>query len=313
MRLFNRNVVVQVVVENERITIPNDFKIEFSIQKTISGKSSEGQISIYNLNNETREKLLNNTDKVNGQVQLLAGYGDTTPPLVHDGDIIRSFEMLEQQDRKTTLIFGGRVRSTNSAVFSKSYKGTTTVKQVVLDALQTFNLNFDQNVVANISSGETVENFSFIGKTEKVMNDLLQPLNIQWLENNSELFLSKIGEALKDSEESIIKLSPSSGLIKTAVRVDKGINATALLDGRVQIGTIIEIEREQEKTVGVIDGLINKIESSFIKTKKIKDSNNTAGFYKIIQTTYQGDNWDGKYEMLLQCVPYGNSSQQISS
>ena len=290
--LFNRNVIVQVGDDEGAIKIPTTFKISFDIQKMINANSCQGNVTIYNLADNSKELIRDKGQRI----RIFAGYGTDTPPLLHDGDILRTAQVDNQSDRETIIYFGSRVYTTANAVFSKSYQSSVTVRQIVSDAIKTFDLNYSEDTLNLIPSGSTLSTYSFHGRTVDALNNLLTPLNLQFFEQNSEILLSKIGRAISSSENDIYILNSNTGLIKTAVQTDRGVNATCLLNSKLTVGNIVKIES---------DVLQN---ASFNTYNVQKQSKNTEGYYKIIQANYQGDNWDGKFEAILQCVPYGTSS-----
>jgi hypothetical protein len=311
-QLFKRNINIEISNSDgsEVITIPNDFKIAINIEKMISASSSEGTVTIWNLSDETKEairgeatsKTVNGVKTVVGQkIKVFAGYGNDSV-LLHFGDVLRTTQVDEGADRKTIIYLGGNVYDTSNAVFSKSYNGSIKIRQIVSDAIPSLGLTFDSKVVNLIPDDLTIPNYSFSGKTSDALKNLLEPIDLQWLENNKNFFLSKKGEAeSEEKENNVIVLSSNTGLIKTAVTTDRGINATCLLDPKLQPKVIVKIESDVETN--------SSFNTYFVK----KQSKNTDGFYKITQVTYDGDNWDGKFEALIQCVPYDENSSGASA
>jgi len=286
-QLYLRNINIEVSTTADVVKIPNDFKIAISVKKLISAKSAIGTVQIFNLSDATKEKLR----AANQRIKIFAGYRDSVG-LIHDGDILRTTQIDDGANRITVLFLAGRVFSTNTAIFSKGYKEPTSLRTIVGEAIKTFGLPFNDAELNKIPSNLLEPAFVFNGPTQDVLNTLLNPLSIQWHENNSQIRLSKVGEASLESETAVDVLNSNTGLIKTALQTDRGVNAVALLNPRLQVGRIVEIESD------VIQN------SSFPIFNNVKKSTNTKGLYKIIQVTYQGDNWDGKFECLLQCVPY---------
>ena len=291
-QLYRRQVKVQVGDGAEAVTIPNAFKIRFELKKLVSSTSSEGSIGIYNLADTTKE-IVRDRGK---RVRLFAGYGDTIP-LLHDGDVLRVSQDDQVVDRITNIFFGGRIFNVSQAVFSRSYQGDVSLRTIVGDALPSFGLQFDEQIINIIPADATIPNFSFNGKTATLLNQLLRPLDLQWFERNSEVLITQSGEVPENQAGDVFVLNSTTGLIKTAVQSDKGVNVVCLLNPRIVVGSIVKIES---------DVLRN---ASFPGFQVKKPSLNTVGFYKVIQITYQGDNWDGKFQSLLQCVPFGDSKQ----
>ncbi|MEE9451368.1 MAG: hypothetical protein V3V61_01265 [Gammaproteobacteria bacterium] len=294
-QLFKRNLFAQVGDLEEAVEIPNTFKIGLSIKKLISSTSSEGNVTFFNLSDDTRESI---RDK-GKRIRVFAGYGNDVA-LLHDGDILRTAQDDEGADRKTIIYLAGRSQPVNNAIFTKSYQNSVSIRQIIADAIPTFNLTFNQAFLSLIPANATLPEFSFHGKTNDVINQLLSPLNLQWFERNSEvLFSDKNKSGLSTTQEAIV-LSSNSGLIKSAVQTDKGVNATCLLNPRLIVGGLVNIKSD----------VVQNASFNTFQVKKI--ALNTQGFYKIIQATYEGDNWDGKFQALLQCVPFNQSQESTS-
>jgi len=293
--LFGRNVQVTVGDDSEAIKIGNDFKIAFNVQKLVSAKSSEGSVTIFNLSDENKESI---RDK-GKRVRIFAGYGNEIS-LLHDGDVLHVFQIDEEQDKKTVLHFGGNVINTTSANITVSYQNQISIKQIISDALPSFNLSFNKNIVDKLPDA-SLPTFSFHGKTADLMSKILEPINFQWFENNAEILLSKKNAEIEDDDrQDAFILNHNTGLIKTASQTDRGVNATCLLNPKLVIGSIVKIESD------VVSN------SAYNEYNTQKPSKNTDGYYKIIQATYQGDNWDGNFEALLQCVPVGADGVNVA-
>lgn len=291
MELFKRNMTVQIGDGGAAINVPNTFKISFSIKKLISSATAEGMVTVFNLADQTKEFARERGKRI----RVSAGYGDGDPPLLHDGDVLRVAQEDDQANRKTSVFFGGRIFSVKDAVFSKSYSGSISLRQIVLDALPTFSLTFAESAVNEIPGDITLDNFSFSGRTGDVLDQLLQPIGYQWFEKDSEILISKKGEITSAQSGDVFVLNSGTGLVKTAVQTDRGVNATCLLNAKLIVGGIVKIESDVVQNSSFNDYFVQK-------TPK-----NTEGFYKIIQTTHEGDNWDGTYRTMIQCVPYGGS------
>lgn len=297
-KLFNRNVIVQVGSSNSTaIEIPTTFKIDFNIQKMINSNSCQGSVTLYNLSDESKETIRDSGTRV----RLYAGYSGSSDnvttrelSLLHDGDVLRTLQHDAQVDRLTTLYLGAKIYTTSNVTFSKSYTGDKTIQDIISDAAKTFNLHYSNDAINELPT-TVLSNFSFFGRSTDLMDKLLQPLNWQWFEDNGELVFSKVGNAVNNSNDDVIVLNSNSGLIKTAMQTDKGVNVVALLNPQVKAGSIVKIESD------VIQN------SAYNTYNVLSPSKNTEGYYKVIQITYSGTNRDGNFEMMLQCVPYGTS------
>ena len=257
MRLYKRYIQVVVGNDDSAISIDSLF-ITFEIKKGISGKPSEGTVKIYNLNNTSEAKIQDTGERI----RIFAGY-DGNKDMLYDGDIRKIEKDKQRLDRICTITIGGNVFKLTAAFFNKSYQGAVSVSQVVQDAIPSFGMSatsIDKIPASNLN------NFAFTGRTSDLLDRILNPLNVQWFENDGFIKFSKRGE----STETVFVLKPGTGLVGFPSLTDDGVKFKALLNGQIKI-----------------EGRV-KIESSLVK-----------GLYKITELIYRGDNRDG--EFLVEC------------
>jgi hypothetical protein len=287
-RLFLRNLTAQVGDSDEAVKIPNDFKIEIDINKRIEASAASGHITFFNLAANTKALIRDRGQRV----RITGGY-DKNLSLLHDGQIQRVEAQDEGVNRKTVVYIGAKVFKTTDAIFSKSYQGSVQVRQIVSDALPSFDVPYSKDILFKIPESATIANFSFSGRTIDMLDELLKPLNLQIFNQNNELLISEETKALSDDDSDVIVLNATSGLIKTALRTDRGVNITSLLNPRLQPGKIVKVESDV-------------ITDSSYRTDKVEQI--ATGFFKIVQTNFQGSNWDGPFICRLMCVPFGQNA-----
>ena len=265
MRLYKR--YIQVIIGNDDNAISIDsLYITFEIKKAISAKPSEGTVSIYNLNDTSESKI----QEAGERIRILAGYNGNAD-LLYDGDIRKIEKNKQKLDRILTVTIGGNVFKLTDAFFNKSYNGAISVSQIVQDAIPTFGL--DAIGLEKIPAS-TLNDFAFTGRTADLLDKILNPLDVQWFEDDGFINFSVRGE----STETIFVLKPGTGLVDSPGITDEGIKFKALLNGRIKINGRV------------------KIESRLVK-----------GVYKITQLVYRGDNRDG--EFLVECLGTSTNEQ----
>lgn len=255
MRIYKR--IIRVVIgEDDGSAISIDsLYIQIEVKKIVSGKPNEGEVRIYNLAASTEDRIR----EKGVRIRIFAGY-DNQPVLIHDGDIRRVDRDRTNVDRITTITIGGNVAKLSQAIFNQSYSGQVQVKQIVKDSIPSFGIdavNLDQ-----IPDDAFLYDFSFTGKTGDLLDKILDPIKVQWYENDNFIKFSFRGKGL----DPIVLLSKDTGLIGSASVTDKGIKFRSVLNGRITIGDRVKIESD----------LVN-------------------GIYKVIQTLHKGDNREGEF------------------
>lgn len=293
--LYIRQVRVEIQGDQDIFKIPDGLKIELDIKKNSTDLSAVGEVIIYNLTQSTRS-ILREKGKT---LKIYAGYRDDVG-LLHAGEIFYTTARYEGLDRAFVITLGAKTITANSAIFNKTYTGSTLLRSIVKDAIDTLETPYAVDIL-DVLPEVTLKNYTFSGKSLVAIKDLLKPYNLQLFDRNNQLFITKIGQPLAGQEEDIYVLNASTGLIKAPDITDSGINATSLLNPRLQAGQIIKLESD----------VLKEIDKRSPAGKQFL--NTSSGFYKIIQVQFRGDNWDGTYQSLLQCVPFTPSSTTNSS
>lgn len=262
MNLFKRIINIQIgngtgtalsIGTSER----NSTYIQIEIMKNLSGKPNEGIVRMFNLSDSTENQII----ETGKRIRVFAGHNGN-PVLIHDGDIRRVDRDPDENslNRITSVSLGGNLVKLSQSIFNKAYSGQVAVKQIVQDAIPTFGLELAD--IDQIPDNEFLNDYSFTGKTSDLLDEILDPIQVQWFENDNFIKFSAREKAL----ESVVLLNPKTGLIGSPSMTDKGVKFTSVLDGRLTLNSRVKIE----------SNLIN-------------------GVYKINQTLNTGDNRDGKF------------------
>jgi hypothetical protein len=253
LRLYKRIIRIVISPNNGEAIAFENFYIQIEIKKNISAKPNEGSVGIFNLKEETENQIKENGSRI----QVFGGH-DNRPVLLHDGDVRRTETVPESPDRITVLHIGGNVFKISQAFFNKSYSGQVSVKQIVLDSIPTFNM--DATDIDQIPDNAFLYDFSFSGKTSDLLDKILNPIGVQWFENENFIKFSANKKAL----DNVVVLNKDTGLIGSPSITEKGINFKSVLNGRILLNNRVKIESK----------LVN-------------------GVTKVIETLHKGDNREG--------------------
>lgn len=255
MKLFNRQIEILIGQEDDTALRVIGLLIQIEIKKLISAKPNEGTVRVFNLS-ETTEKQI----KEKGvRIRISAGH-DGRLVLLHDGDIRRVERDRSGLDRVTIITLGGNANKLSQAIFNKSYSGQVKVKQVVQDAIPSFNI--DGVDLDQIPDDAFLYDFAFTGRTSDLLDKILNPVNVQWYESDNFIRFSSRAKAL----DSVVLLTPNTGLIGSASITEKGCKFKSVLNGRILLNDRIQIESEQ-----------------------------VNGVFKISQVLHRGDNREGEF------------------
>ncbi len=264
----------------QAIQIENLF-IKFEVVKEAVRTPGEGFIKIYNLNenNETRIK------EQFEQVRLLAGYDDNIG-IIFNGDGRNVERDRQGLDRVSNVTLGGNVQRITRARVDRSYEGQVTVRQIIQDALPSFNLDFDSLDVIPLNA--TQQDFAFSGRTSDMFKMLLTPLNINFFESDGSISFSVRGEPRQNVNAFLV--SQNTGMVGTPSITDNGIKVTTLLNAQLNLNDPIRVVSE----------VLQRAPSGDAQNAKASEQ---QGFYKITKLVHRGDNREGEFVTEIQAKP----------
>lgn len=274
-----RKTTVDGIIIPSNLTDDN-LKINFKLcSSQASTTPSDNIIKIWNLKGETQAFL----KKTKLYVQVLAGY-DSEASNIYTGQISKVEIKKKGVDTITMLYVGNLNFDITQANFSKSYSGLVDVSRIVNDALNTFGLTTQYTNLIPASSQKL--NYSFDGSTKDCLTSLLTPLGIHWYVENSNVKLSKEGEA---NQQQATVISSSTGLINIPYKTDKGVNIDILLNTNLSVSDYVDVQLNT--TTDTTTGR---------QTDILKEELN--GLYKIFSIKYIGDTIEGNYITRLECA-----------
>jgi hypothetical protein len=254
LQIYDRKIRVVIGQDDGTALSIENFFIEIEVKKGISGKPNEGFASIYNLGKSTQAQIKEKGERI----RIFGGYGSNIA-LLNDGDI-RRVDRGGLVDSITTVILGGNLVKLSQAIFDRSYSGQVSVKQIVQDAVPTFGID---PVGINQIPEAFLYDYSFSGKTSDLLDAILNPIDVQWFEDDNFIKFSTKGQA----EESVVLLNKDTGLIGSPIVTDKGVKFKSALNGRITMNNRVRIE-----------------------------SIDVTGVFKVSQVMHKGNNREGKFE-----------------
>lgn len=240
--LFNR--IVEVLIGEpgqENIFIPNEFRVVFNITKTIKEDINSCQLNIYNLKQETRDKIL----KPGFRVIIQAGYSNAE--IISISDIIRSNIKYDIPDIITEIEAGDGARA--DIDIDLSFEAGRPVSDVLDIVSGKLGLPVrDTGVEVN---GEYLQGVSFSGSAKTALTRITRKANLTWSIQDGQLqILSSKGTA----NNRAIVLNKTTGLVNRPEKLDSlqfnennenaGYKIKSLLNPKLEPGGIVFVESE---------------------------------------------------------------------
>jgi hypothetical protein len=275
---FKRVVEVVVGPKNGTGFSIKDLRIEFKIEKSDSADPNKGTVKIYNLSNETHEKVI----MADNHITIKAGYQDETIASICFGDVLRGYRETDSMNRITMFeIYDGRVAMMGGHVLASYAKGTaaSTVAQAFLDAL-----GLAYKGLESIPAGEKYEEgFAFMGQATDGLKEVLDRYGLSFTVQNEMVYIMKPGQP---AETVGLELTPKSGLLTTPQAVSDKTeedDVTAEPTGKWKFSTMLFPE--------LVPGAACMVRSSTLD-----------GTVKITKATYEGGNWTGDFKIDIEAV-----------
>ena len=190
----------------------SDLRIRFQIRHEATPTPATGEIEIFNLSPDNERRI-----RARGvRVQLLAGYEDLNG-IIADGDVRHINREREGLDRITKIAFGGQVAVLADAVFTRTYEGEVSVRDVVSDAVKAWVL--DTGPLDAIPADATVTDPTYLTLVRDVLTRILDPLGVDWYTAGRSVHFRMRG-ASGDDRTDPIRITVDTGMIGTPTTLD---------------------------------------------------------------------------------------------
>ena len=270
-----------IEIKTESATISNEFRISLDLTLMLSNTGASGTVTIWNLSRRTHNQIRDN----NKRIQIIAGYKDNKA-LLFDGNLIYVNRIQQMTERGTQLTLGQNSYLATDSIYLAAKVGNQKIRDIISEIAKHLSLTVSQQQLDKIPITATVNNWTSHGDSATALTTLLAPYDIVWRIEHKNLLLDK--EKHVDDPKDVYVLKPETGLIKAALTTERGVSCSTELNAKLTPSTIVKIESEE-------------VQGSVIV---YNPKDNPQGFYKIIQSEFQGDNKQGSFTTNLQTVVY---------
>ena len=256
-RLFDRTWSVTVSTLDV-----SQFRIHFSITKTLKPEPNKGLVEIYNLSPDHRQQLEElapgkrvgkkrkgkTAPNIRGSVpvRIEAGYKDDGPQLIFLGDLHTVDSELNGADWITAVSSGDGMRATRTARINQAF-GPKTPADVALRALVK-SLGIGEGNLSQVVSQLRLQGTAnlltrgivFSGPTARMMTDFCRSADLEWSIQDGAVQFVDVGKALA---QSALVLSSDSGLIGSPnVDGDGVLKAKTLMLPGLKCGRLVVVK-----------------------------------------------------------------------
>ena len=267
--LFNRQYELQIQESTGVTKVFRNLNILFRADKTNNSSANKLDLSIINLNKSSRDFI----DKAGITVTLSAGYQDRDVfGIIFKGKIDKDGVTHEKADTDwiSKVIVKDGIGVLRSTVLSKSFAPGTAKSTVINSIIDS--LGLARGTIKDLPDTIYKSGKSLFGSAKDSLDTITESEGLQWYVNDEVINIVKEDENTNDE---VISLSASSGLISTPEKTEKGYKFKTLLRPGINPGTLINI-----------------------KSKIINDGNDTLFIVRSITHIgeFDGQNWFSEIE-----------------
>lgn len=259
--------------------------ITFQIVKTYLMDIQYSAIKIYNVNRDAESFILRKATAI----CVEAGYEGAYYGEIFQGDIIQAFGYWDGTDFIMEIIAADSERFLNASFISNNIERGMTQRQAVEQIAAKASIPTKINSISDGLKESTLPRGKvFFGMAKDYLEQIAQGSEATLYMNNGQVNLIKATDLPKDT---ILKLSPSSGLIGQPQQTELGITAKCLLLPQLAVERCVQIDsqyiKERQVSIGTLQTRLDP-----------------QGVYKIAKVTYSGDNrgsdWYAEIEAMTQ-------------
>ncbi len=237
--LYLRKVEIEILPAEGKATKIDELRIKFKCEKTNESHPNPASIEIYNLSDRTRSLL----EAKNTRVSLKVGYQDTAE-MIFIGSVTKVAHKRETADIITTLEVADGGNKFRNARLEKGYPPGIGTK-AVMDDLATA-LGFPVSAMVGVPDVKYANGLTLSGLARDHLNNLTSKNKLEWSIQDESL---QVIPRDRPTLDSVILLSPDTGLIGFPAKTDKGVEFVSLIQPRLRPGRSVKIESRVMKGI----------------------------------------------------------------
>lgn len=247
--------------------VVENLKIEFDVQKSISGVPNEGTVRVWNLNSQHRKAIGKEFDRVT----LEAGYVETGMGIILRGSIREVYHDRDEVDIISEVKVGDGDEADRKGFIAKTWPRDTKIKDIVMDIYR--------EGMPGISLGE-LKGLDDLPRTRRPVTIVSGPRRaMDTLGRTHKFYWSWQNETLETiPQDGFINqttyISAQTGMVGVPTETDRGIIVRTLLDASIRPNRLIMVQSE------------------------VLDMNSGSGLLRVIGVGFYGTNGvggDGDY------------------
>ena len=271
----------------------SDLHFTFDCEKVMGGNGTTSKITVYNLNARTEGYFMDRADRLT----LEAGY-EGLFGVIFDGDVIQCIRSKENgTDFKLVFTCKDGDRFANEAFVNMSVSSKQTRRDIIENIASSATVPSKLGDISETyNEGKYIRGKVMFGKAADYIQQIGKINNGSFYMENGSVNLIRLQDGLT---ESVVKLDSESGLLGTPQQSEIGVNFKALLNPKIRLNTLVNIDNKQIIAREYEDGSA---------MGKILDAD---GVYRVIRLSYIGDNRGNDWHIECEAASQSGAIPQI--
>jgi hypothetical protein len=285
----------------------SDFRVRFRTAQSDTQSPNNVEIRVYNLSDATAKQVQAEYTRV----ILQAGYQTGNFGVIFDGTIKQFRKGRESAtDTYLDILAADGDQAYNFAVSNQTLAAGSTPQDHVNAALKSMGAyDVDGGYIAPMTGGTLPRGKVLFGMARDTLRDTAATQVMSWSIQNGKLQMVPLTGYLPG--EAVV-LNVGAGMIGVPEQTENGIEVRCLLNPKIQIGALIQIDNAS------INQTVNKDPQSPIPFDQwtgiqLLASISADGLYRTYVVEHQGDTWGNEWYSLLTCLSVDRSSDAANS
>ena len=272
-----------VVTPQVRVLEIDSLKMIFQVSKTESSDPNTCRLTIFNMNEDSRNKI----NVKDSKLYLSAGYlQDTGDEIIFIGNLTNLNNIYGESKVTTIIEAADGELEINEPKISVSFKKGSSAKQMLDKVLNKIKLpvKIKESVLGLFEKKKYSNGQAFMGAAKFLLDSLTKDMDVTWSVQNNEI---KMYENDSIDNSSAIVLTPENGLIgsPTRIKIKPGTRGKKKEVDGWQVPSLLMPTIEPGKTIQV-------------QSREITP----ARQFKVLKVDHAGDNTEGKFESVSEVI-----------
>ncbi|AXG43505.1 MULTISPECIES: phage protein [Photorhabdus] len=287
--------LIVVDKDGEKVNL-SDLKITFNISRTESSNPATGIFTLYNLNNETSNKLRKNEFK---KIKFVAGYKENSGQ-IFSGQIQYTYVKRDNATDTCVVIHAAdgdeahnyaTVNTTIAAGYSQADLDHLLMRDIA-------KYGISAGLRPEFSKSASPRGKVLFGMHRNEVSNLAKQCDANWRYEDNKLHIVPKNKYLTEA----IVLTSKTGLIGMPEQtIGSGINVTCLINPNIRPGTLIRLDNRSIKPVD--PATKQAAQSGDHKDAKTQPAMLDAdGDYIVFNVDYSGDTRETEWYMTIMCI-----------